>query len=456
MDKIAHEEEKNYLEIQLKGGHVVRLYIAPGVEDEFPFATLTRKEISKIGWVPLGQLYSSKNGSAAREEKADGPKFYNVAPFVAPLRKWITANQAVHPMRPAEIETVAVDLSQDPANMGKADSGFKAHPQPQGFVLGADADRLKSLLGLEAASPSPAPTPQTPANLRAAELIAKHGDARSHEFLSLMREDQQSRQARTRNAPDPTPAWTTEQAEEAKRQAQGPAMLAQLFGPGHAATPPPTTVPAQPQPRAGNNANVGYPVAPDAAPGPMVTQNSCALPQTELGLPSSSLAPQARSLLGILGAPVTPPALPSPATAPAYVTAPEYTHAPPAVSAPSSQSQALLNLISPNPVPALPPSMASSFSYPNQAQQHHLPLPAQLQATPGAQQHALLGLLGPQAAGSPASTTRFVPSQPLGIPPGVIHGSEAPSWAGASSTSPLPRTAGQEASLLGLLNGARP
>ncbi|KAI0735144.1 DCP2-domain-containing protein [Earliella scabrosa] len=61
----------------------ISLYIVPGVPEDFPFQTKTRKEISKISWFRLSDLPTWK-----RNRTAPG-KFYLITPFIGPLKAFI-------------------------------------------------------------------------------------------------------------------------------------------------------------------------------------------------------------------------------------------------------------------------------------------------------------------------------------------------------------------------------
>ncbi|KAG7099203.1 hypothetical protein E1B28_001070 [Marasmius oreades] len=61
----------------------IALYIVPGVPEDFPFKTKTRKEISKIEWFRLADLPTWK-----RNRTAAG-KFYLITPFISALKVFI-------------------------------------------------------------------------------------------------------------------------------------------------------------------------------------------------------------------------------------------------------------------------------------------------------------------------------------------------------------------------------
>ncbi|KAH9950355.1 pyrophosphatase DCP2 [Amylocystis lapponica] len=61
----------------------ISLYIVPGVPEDYPFKTRTRKEISKIAWFRLSDLPTWK-----RSKTVPG-KFYLISPFIGPLKAFI-------------------------------------------------------------------------------------------------------------------------------------------------------------------------------------------------------------------------------------------------------------------------------------------------------------------------------------------------------------------------------
>ena len=78
VSKLLNKEE--YIEITFEGKKRVRLYVVVGVRDDTAFAPLTKKEISQISWFRLDGLES---GFA-------GVKLFEVAPFLASLKSWIS------------------------------------------------------------------------------------------------------------------------------------------------------------------------------------------------------------------------------------------------------------------------------------------------------------------------------------------------------------------------------
>ena len=84
--------EMKHIEITMREQHM-RLYVFRGIPLDTYFEPRTRKEISKIGWWKLHDLPTLSKARKSHdmvEERAGNPsKFYMVAPFLIPLKKWI-------------------------------------------------------------------------------------------------------------------------------------------------------------------------------------------------------------------------------------------------------------------------------------------------------------------------------------------------------------------------------
>lgn len=89
-DLIQDEEAVKYIEITMREQHM-RLYVFRGVPRDAHFAPRTRKEISKIEWYKLSELPTLNKRKQLDEglAVANANKFYMVAPFLHPLKKWI-------------------------------------------------------------------------------------------------------------------------------------------------------------------------------------------------------------------------------------------------------------------------------------------------------------------------------------------------------------------------------
>lgn len=90
---VPKDENVKFVEITMREQHM-RLYVFRGVLMDTKFEPRTRKEISKIQWYKLSDLPTLKKGKNQPEGKGDdlannANKFYMVAPFLHPLKKWI-------------------------------------------------------------------------------------------------------------------------------------------------------------------------------------------------------------------------------------------------------------------------------------------------------------------------------------------------------------------------------
>lgn len=92
---VGNEEDVKYIEVTMREQHM-RLYVFRGVPMETIFEPRTRKEISKIQWYKLSELPTLKKMRQQQQEgrgedlAVNANKFYMVAPFLVPLKKWIS------------------------------------------------------------------------------------------------------------------------------------------------------------------------------------------------------------------------------------------------------------------------------------------------------------------------------------------------------------------------------
>ncbi|KAM0274283.1 hypothetical protein ACHAQH_007990 [Verticillium albo-atrum] len=91
---VPPNREVKHIEITMREQQM-RLYVFRDVPMDTHFAPRTRKEISKISWYNLSELPAFRkkgnnhNDAAAAVAAANANKFYMVAPFLVPLKKWV-------------------------------------------------------------------------------------------------------------------------------------------------------------------------------------------------------------------------------------------------------------------------------------------------------------------------------------------------------------------------------
>lgn len=116
----------NVIEMSIKE-QWISLFVVPGVPEDFPFKTRTRKEISRIEWFKLTDL------PTWRRNKAAPGKFYLISPFIASLKAFVTAN------KPRAMEGRArkiggytsTDNGTHESSSSSADNGEPQTPSPQ-------------------------------------------------------------------------------------------------------------------------------------------------------------------------------------------------------------------------------------------------------------------------------------------------------------------------------------
>lgn len=96
---VENDEDMKYIEVTMREQHM-RLYIFRGVPMDAHFEPRTRKEISKIQWYKLSELPTLKKQKQQQEGRGEdlavnANKFYMVAPFMVPLKKWIAHRKKI-------------------------------------------------------------------------------------------------------------------------------------------------------------------------------------------------------------------------------------------------------------------------------------------------------------------------------------------------------------------------
>lgn len=182
---VKNEKEMKYIEVTMREQHM-RLYVFRGVPMNTHFEPRTRKEISKIEWYKLTDLPTLKKhkhqDSNGQPQAVNANKFYMVAPFLHPLKKWISQqhkNENVQSLPylapPAFSEEVSQDEAERPqleqvSSYGPSNLPEVAYTTQQEPDASAD---LKRLLNINIAPPlQPTPQPIAPPQSDAAKSSA--------------------------------------------------------------------------------------------------------------------------------------------------------------------------------------------------------------------------------------------------------------------------------------------
>ncbi|KAL2821563.1 hypothetical protein BJX63DRAFT_417953 [Aspergillus granulosus] len=261
---VKDDEEVKFIEITMREQHM-RLYVFRGVPQDAYFEPRTRKEISKIEWWKLSDLPTLKKSKQYEEGQAvaNANKFYMVAPFLHPLKKWIAQQKKLNSKAPLDVKQALNDgeISMD-ESLQAANIGFMPNQVPRELAAPSDlpevaaphdaSAHLKRLLNINNGLAT-----QEPINV----LNTDPNSSKSNALLELLRSG---------TSPNPTP--------QTPRSEEGPRPSGFFPGfPQRYVSPPGPPVPQ------GNLPQVPY-RGPSHSPFPTGTQP---VPQLPLGYPGA-------------------------------------------------------------------------------------------------------------------------------------------------------------------------
>ncbi|KAL5083812.1 hypothetical protein Trisim1_000859 [Trichoderma cf. simile WF8] len=219
---VPTEAKPKYIEIPMREQHL-RLYVFRDVPMDTVFAPRTRKEISKIEWYKLSDLPTlRKKGPQNNNHQYDSSpgtnanKFYMVAPFLVPLKKWIISQKKIDekrsfsgsiPVNPAyhHHNPIEEDPTEDEAWVPNVPA-----PMPAIESLDGATRELQRLLNLQPSAQPPVPAAEAarPAFQPAqAPLAAKD---KGSALLSLL----QSSSSAPQHVPQPPPQHVPQAASQ--------------------------------------------------------------------------------------------------------------------------------------------------------------------------------------------------------------------------------------------------
>lgn len=137
---VGDPKDTKFIDVAIQHQHL-RLYVVRGVPVDTYFEARTRKEISKIEWWKLSDLPTLKKKKQQQEGRGEdlavnANKFYMVAPFLNPLKKWISLQKKLDRAKGDESEghlvpeTTEVSLQVNPAPDGAPSSTTKTADLP--------------------------------------------------------------------------------------------------------------------------------------------------------------------------------------------------------------------------------------------------------------------------------------------------------------------------------------
>lgn len=158
---VGSEKDSKHIEVTMREQHM-RLYVFRGVPMDTYFEPRTRKEISKIKWYKLSDLPTIRKKKQQQEGKGEdlavnANKFYMVAPFLVPLKKWISAQRKLEKVKQSNGTVInAVATDEEPVHIGnhEAEGGAVLHPSNE------DLERLLDSLRQSAQPPKTSDLPE--------------------------------------------------------------------------------------------------------------------------------------------------------------------------------------------------------------------------------------------------------------------------------------------------------
>jgi mRNA-decapping enzyme subunit 2 len=146
---VPADEDVKYIEITMREQHM-RLYVFRDVPMETHFEPRTRKEISKIQWYRLSELPAfRKKGQQQTQDGVEAAvnanKFYMVAPFLVPLKKWVVEQKKKDAQRALSNQHLAPAFVDE--LMTEEESGVERKNPPMEFQT--NESRMHSTPGLD-------------------------------------------------------------------------------------------------------------------------------------------------------------------------------------------------------------------------------------------------------------------------------------------------------------------
>ncbi|KAL2438552.1 mRNA decapping complex subunit 2 [Exophiala dermatitidis] len=348
---VKDEKDMKYIEVTMREQHM-RLYVFRGVPKDTHFEPKTRKEISKIEWYKLTDLPTLKknrqqDGSGTDQPALNANKFYMVAPFLTPLKKWIAQQRkkenryssqlAAPPMVPEEATTEDErDNHAVGAETGQhRQQGSSDLPEVSALPVSDPTSHLKEMLNIGSVPLSkplqplqlpPPPPPSQPAHMPQVD------EEKSHALLALLRNGQQGPPGPQPIPPPHTPFEQISALPEEQRSPHPshvrPPQLDRLPPPPQFFGQPEGLV--QPSPLSFNGHNAGsrttqgtelgsIPMAPRIAPYQQTLEPPYAqerpMELAQRNVPPASALPQltnhTKALLDVFKAAPSPPAIPT-------------------------------------------------------------------------------------------------------------------------------------------------
>lgn len=116
---VGGEDEKS-IDVQIRGQDI-KMYVFRGIPMDTVFEPKTRKEISKVQWHRLSELPTVKTKKPQQQGHGEdlvgnANKFYMVAPFLGPLKRWIAQQRKKEKSRAVKTQTLTATSVMESTN----------------------------------------------------------------------------------------------------------------------------------------------------------------------------------------------------------------------------------------------------------------------------------------------------------------------------------------------------
>lgn len=210
---IKNDNEVKHIEVTMREQHM-RLYVFRGVPRDTHFEPRTRKEISKIEWYKLSELPTlKKNKQDDGAAVTNANKFYMVAPFLHPLKRWIAQQKKSGPKAQGASSYALNEGYTSVDDTDHQGNGFPVRPSHSGLAIPSDlpevslpndaSSHLKQLLNIGGGNSDPVQT-QVPDIPQYGEP-ASVDQSKSNALLALLRQGSSNSVPQAQHMPGPMP-----------------------------------------------------------------------------------------------------------------------------------------------------------------------------------------------------------------------------------------------------------
>lgn len=203
-DLSEYVDDNTYYVDSMLCGRFNRIYVVPNISEDAKFETQTRKEISKIDWVPLSDLpifrkskpkYDADDGPSPAKQKAAQKagekgggqiphnKFVHVAPYTTRIRDWVKRerNRRSKQRKQAAVAAMSGGKTKEAATQGAAASSvttMSGGKVKEGAARAAAAGSVATMVGGKVKEGATRAPKGSPTRGRRSKKDRRRGDTR--------------------------------------------------------------------------------------------------------------------------------------------------------------------------------------------------------------------------------------------------------------------------------------